>query len=376
MLVPPSPALPDATPGLRLVKPAVRSQTGYRLAPLQAARKLNQNENPDDFPSDLKRLTLERLAALHWQRYPDFTPASLQAELAAHHSWVPDGVLVGNGSNELIQATLTVFLGAGDAVVAPTPTFALYGLLTSVLGGRYVPVPLGDRFAYDPERLIEVARREQARVLVLNSPNNPTGSALPEGAVERVLAETDALVLCDEAYQDFGGPSAVALLAQSSRVVVLRTFSKAFGMAGLRFGYALAHPEVAQEIAKAKLPYNVNALTLTAASVAAEHRERFAVRTAAIRQQRDRLAARLAEMSGLTVFPSAANFVLVRFDRVPVRVVFERLLSEFGILVRDVSAGPGLAECLRISIGTREDVDAVIAALQEILATETVNSER
>ena len=117
----------------------------------------------------------------------------------------------------------------------------------------------------DVDRIVETAVRERARVIVLNSPNNPTGSVLPEGAVERILGETAALVVCDEAYQDFGGPTALPLLRRSSRVVVLRTFSKAMGLAGLRFGLALAHPDVARELGKGKLPYNVNLITLAAA---------------------------------------------------------------------------------------------------------------
>ena len=157
--------------------------------------------------------------------------------LAAHYGWVPDGVVVGNGSNELIQATLAVVLAPGDAVVAPSPTFSLYRLLTGVLGGRYVPVPLGRGFEFDVDRIVEAAVRERARVVVLNSPNNPTGSraartARSSGSWPRPARWS----LCDEAYQDFGGPTAIPLLRRTSRVVVLRTFSKAMGMAGLRFG--------------------------------------------------------------------------------------------------------------------------------------------
>ena len=206
-----------ASEGLALIKPSVRAQAAYTLAAPPARRKLNQNECPFDFPAELKREVLERVSAAAWQRYPEFAPPDLLAMLADRYGWVADGVLVGNGSNELIQATLSVTLGAGDVVVAPSPTFSLYRLLTAVLGGRYVPVPLGDGFVFDVDGLIDAARRESARVIVLNSPNNPTGSALPEGAVERILAQTEALVVCDEAYQDFGGPSALGLLDRSSR---------------------------------------------------------------------------------------------------------------------------------------------------------------
>lgn len=366
----PGETLPDAAEGLALVKPGVRAQAGYTLPPLPARRKLNQNECPHDFPPELKRSVLERAAAAPWQRYPEFVPARLVERLAAHYGWRPDGVVVGNGSNELIQATLSVVLASGDAVVVPSPTFSLYRLLTGVLGGRYTPVPLGEHFELDVDRIVETAARERARVVVLNSPNNPTGSVLPEGAVERILAETGALVVCDEAYQDFGGPTALPLLHRSSRLVVLRTFSKAMGMAGLRFGLALAHPEVAGQLAKGKLPYNVNLITLAAAEVALDHAELLAARTRGIAETRDRFLPRLAAIPGIESFPTAANFVLIRCRARPASEVFRRLHEEHGILVRDVSGSAELAECLRISIGTEEDMEAVLDALSRILAGE------
>ena len=356
-----------ADDGLAFIKPSVRRQPAYTLAALPARRKLNQNESPFDFPTELKSEVLDRVATQLWQRYPEFTPPDLLIQLAEHYRWVPDGVLVGNGSNELIQSTLAVTLGSGDAVVAPSPTFSLYRLLTAVLGGRYVSVPLGEGFVFDVDSLIETARREAARVIVLNSPNNPTGSALPDGAVERILGETDALVICDEAYQDFGGPSAIGLLSQSARLVVLRTFSKALGLAGLRFGLALAHPAVARELAKGKLPYNVNLMTLAAARTALRHAPLLAARTREVIASRDRFVAQLGGVPGLTAYPTAANFVLIRSLRLPAKELFRRLLEDYGILIRDVSAAPGLSECLRISIGTSEDMEAVIGALGEIL---------
>jgi histidinol-phosphate aminotransferase len=358
---------PHASEGLALIKPTVRAQSAYTLAAPPARRKLNQNESPFDFPPELKREVLERVAAQAWQRYPEFAPPELLALLAEHYRWVADGVLVGNGSNELIQSTLSVSLGAGDRVVAPSPTFSLYRLLTAVLGGHYVPVPLGDGFGFDLDRLIDAAQRESARVIVLNSPNNPTGSALPDGAVERILTQTDALVVCDEAYQDFGGPSAIPLLAHSSRLVVLRTFSKALGLAGLRFGLALAHPAVAREIAKGKLPYNVNLMTLAAARTALDHASILAARTREIIEVRDRFVARLRDLPSLTVYPTAANFVLLRSLSLPAKELCRRLLGGYGILIRDVSEAAQLSECVRISIGTSEDMDAVIDALEQIL---------
>ena len=374
--VDPGPAVgaSDGVEGLALIKPAVRAQSAYTLSAPAARRKLNQNESPWDVPPEFKRAVLAAADAAGWNRYPEFAPPGLLAALADHYGWTSDGVLVGNGSNELIQATLATTLETGDVVVAPAPTFSLYRLLTGVLGGRYRPVPLGPDFSYDVDALVDAAVRERARVVVLNSPNNPTGSALPAGAVERLLGETGALVVCDEAYQEFGGPTALPLLRETSRVVVLRTFSKALGMAGLRFGLALAHPAVARELAKGKLPYNVNVVTLAAAAAALRHGDELAERVRRIVEQRERLVDGLSRLATLAVYPSAANFVLIRCLRQPAREVFRRLLDEYGILVRDVSAGSELTQCLRISVGTAEDVDAVVAALGEITEGGTAES--
>jgi histidinol-phosphate aminotransferase len=191
---------------------------------------------------------------------------------------------------------------------------------------------------------------------------------LPDGAVERILDETGAFVVCDEAYQDFGGPTALALLSRSSRLVVLRTFSKALGLAGLRFGVALTHPDIAREIAKGKLPYNVNLVTLAAARSALRHAPVLASRARQIVETRGRFIARLRQLTGLRAYPTAPNFVLIRCEALPAKELFQRLLDEHGILIRDVSDSGELAECVRISIGTDEDMDAVIHALEGILS--------
>jgi len=359
-------ALPTADAALALIKPKVRALTAYTLKAPDARRKLNQNESPFDVPAEVKDAVLSRVREGAWNRYPPFSPATLLERLARRHEWVADGVLVGNGSNELIQATLAVTVGDGAAVVTPVPTFTLYPLLTEVFGGRHVGVPLSPAFEFDLPALIRAAKEAAARVIVVNSPNNPTGTPLPDDGVERVLAETDALVVVDEAYQDFGGPTAIPLLAEQPRLVVLRTFSKAMSLAGLRFGYALAHPDIAREIAKAKLPYNVNQITLTAANAVLDADDAFARSTDRVREARDRLYRGLREIRGLRAFPSAANFVLIRCETRSAAETFRRLVEEHDILIRDVSSARGLEGCLRISAGTTEDVDAVLGALKAI----------
>src|SRR2546428_963180 len=184
---------PAVAAALASIKPEVRAQQAYTLPPPGAAGKLSQNESPLAAPDGVKDAVRAAARAAPWNRYPPYTPADLLERIARRHGWTPDGVLVGNGSNELIQATLAVTVGQGTPVVTPVPTFTLYGLLAAVYGGRHVGVPLTPAFEFDVAALIRAVRDTPAPVVVVNSPNNPTGTPLPEGSTERLLAETAAV---------------------------------------------------------------------------------------------------------------------------------------------------------------------------------------
>lgn len=353
-----------------MVKPEVRALAAYTLRQYEYRYKLNQNENPFGYPEELKAKVLERVARADWARYPSFDLAELRAKLAEHAGVSPEMVLVGNGSNELIYVTLAATLSRGDHVIVPVPTFTLYALLSRVMGATVHDVLMdpADAFALPAGRVVEAARRTGAKVVVLCSPNNPTGTPYPAEAVRRVAAESGALVLVDEAYREFGGQDFVPLLDEFDNVVLLRTFSKAMAMGGLRVGYAIMRPELAREIHKAKLPYALNLFSEAAALVALEHFEsHFLPLIEAIVAERERLFRALQALPGLHVYPSSANFLLVRLEGRPAREVFGALVHEHGILVRDVGGYPGLAEHLRISVGTREENDALIRALRALV---------
>src|SRR2546427_3644123 len=274
---------PAVAAALASIKPEVRAQQAYTLPAPAAARKLNQNESPFDARDGVKDAVLAAARAAPWNRYPPYSPAELLERLARQHGWTPDGVLVGNGSNELIQATLAVTVGQGTPVVTPVPTFTLYGLLAAVYGGRHVGVPLTPAFEFDVTAVIRAVRDTRAPVVVVNSPNNPTGTPLPEGAAERLLVETEALVVLDEAYQDFGGPTAIPLLARAPRLRGRRTFSKAMSLAGLRVGYALARPAGPAGILYSEPPFNSGPVTLAAAHAALDAAPLLAEGTRAVR---------------------------------------------------------------------------------------------
>jgi len=361
----------QAEAALRHVKPQVRSLGAYTLRPYEPRVKLNQNESPYDVPEALKRRITERLADRPWNRYPPFVASNFISAVSEATGWPEDGVLVANGSNELIQAFFAVVVEPGKVVVIPEPTFTLYRLMAEVNGGAVVSVPLDAELRFDVEAIIRAARESGSAIVVLCTPNNPTGSALTREEIERIHNSTDALVLLDQAYVEFGGYDAIPLLEERPRMVVLRTFSKAMALAGLRAGYLLGDPALVAEVNKAKLPYNVNFFTEVAAAEVLRGRELLEPQVEAMRRERDRLLAGLREIPGIRVFPSAANFVLFRVERDDLThtEVFERLLGEHGILVRDVSKYPMLERCLRVNAGTPEETQGFLAALRSILTT-------
>jgi histidinol-phosphate aminotransferase len=341
----------------------------YTLRPYEPRIKLNQNESPYDVPPELKARIGAALADRPWNRYPPFVASHFIDAVVEATRWPADGVLVANGSNELIQALLAVTVSPGVSVVIPEPTFTLYRLMTEVNGGTVVSVPLREDLGFGVDAIVRAARESRAAVVVLCTPNNPTGAALTREEIERVHDETDALVLLDQAYVEFGGYDGIPLLPGRPRLVVLRTFSKAMRLAGLRAGYLLADPALAAEVNKAKLPYNLNFFTEVAAAEVLRSRVLLHPGVEAIRAERDRLFREMSALPGLRVYPSEANFLLFRVDspRITHTELFRRLLDEHGILVRDVSAYPMLERCLRVNAGTPAEDDAFLAALRQIL---------
>lgn len=347
------------------IKPRVRQLRAYSLTPERGAVKINQNENPWDAPARLREETWRRLRERQWSRYPDFVPASLHEKLAAFAHWRADGVIAGNGSNELIQALLMVTVSEGKRVLISEPTFALYKQITTVLGGDIISVPLTSQLSFDVQAMKRAIETGQPEVTIICSPNNPTGCRMNEDDLMMLLEASHGLVAVDEAYFEFAGKSVVPLLEHYANLVVFRTFSKAMAMAALRVGYLLAAPALAREIGKAVLPYNLNAFSLTAAEVAVEMFEtEIQPLIEKIVAERERLLAELKRLEGLTPVASQANFMVVH-SRIEPRRLFNDLL-ERGILIRDVSAYPMLENYCRISVGTPAENDLLLAALGEI----------
>jgi histidinol-phosphate aminotransferase len=348
------------------IKESVRALKPYTLSPHRASVKLNQNENPWDAPAEIKQETLKRMKERAWSRYPDFTPLRLHERLAEFSGWRTNGIIAGNGSNELIQALLMVSIGAGKRVLITEPTFALYRQITTVLGGDVRNVPLRSDLQFDIAALLEAIEKTQPDVTIICSPNNPTGCVISDEDLTALLKAARGLIVVDEAYHEFADHSAVPLLGDHENLIVLRTFSKAMAMAALRVGYLLAAPQLVQEIAKAVLPYNLSAFSQIAAEVAIEmFGEKLKPLVHAICAERERLYVELASISGIEPLRSQGNFMVVRSSLEP-RRVFDQLLQR-DILIRDVSGYPMLKDHFRVSVGTPDENDLLLEGLREIL---------
>jgi histidinol-phosphate aminotransferase len=347
------------------IKTQVRALKAYSLRPDRARIKINQNENPWNAPQEVISETLDRLSRRQWSRYPDFHATVLQEQLAAFAGWDAEGIIAGNGSNELIQAVLMVTTGVGTRVLICEPTFTLYRQIVNVLGGEVLSVPLNSELGFDVEAMRLAIESDSPHVTVICSPNNPTGCVIDQKHLASLLEASRGLVVIDEAYHEFSGESVVPLLRKYPNLVVLRTFSKAMAMAALRVGYLLGVPELVTEIRKAVLPYNLNVVSQIAAGVAIEmYQSGLKPRIKQICDERERLYESLKQVKGLEPVSSRANFLVVRSTVSP-RVVFDELLKR-DILIRDVSGYPMLKDYFRVSVGTPEENDELLDALREI----------
>jgi histidinol-phosphate aminotransferase len=351
----------DIQQTLNLVNASVRDLDAYHLRPTPVRTKLNQNENPYDWPEDVKQELAAFCQERPWNRYPPFIPEDLKVALAEHVGWRSDGILVGNGSNEILLGLLIALMDRARPVVLCQPTFTIYSLMARALGGSTITVPLRENdLGFDVAAIRKTATSNPGSLVILCSPNNPTGGHLDRAEVESIVAAHQGIVVIDQAYVEFGGYDCVPLIDRYANLLVTRTFSKAFGGAGLRLGYLVGQPALVTEINKAKLPYNINSLTEYAARVMLRHRGCTEERVRELRASRESLETFLRSLPFDAVYPSVANFVLVRTSRKDEMLAS---LTRRGILVRDVSSYPMLDDCLRLSVGSQAENDLLKEAL-------------
>ena len=346
-------------------KPAVINMEGYVSPPQREfLAKLNQNENPFDVPQELKDELGEKAKNLDWNRYPENGSPELRAKLGKWHDIEPGQILLGSGSNQILQSLFTAIVGKGDKVITSPPVFSLYDMLTNLLDAEIIPVLQEPGTPFPIQSFLETIKRENPQLVVLCSPNNPTGYEMPLDDLETICQQSECLVFYDEAYGEFTENVARPLLEKYDNLIISRTFSKAFSLAGLRFGYFMAARPIIQQLEKINIPYNVNLFTEMVACHLIDNREFMAKHVQYLIDERARLYTRMAAIPGIRVYPSAANFLLFGSDR-DIDLFAE--LKNRGILVRNVSSYPLLAGHQRVSVGNRKENDLFLDKLSEIM---------
>lgn len=353
----------------KLMRPSAAALEPYDPAFTPVEVNLSANENSFGLPAEVRDAVNRALDAVPLNRYPEPLADELRAEIAAHYGLEPRNVICGNGGDELIYNIFLAFGGAGHTVLHCPPDFSVYELYASLAESPCESVWRDPAtFEIDWGRLR--ARAADATITIVTTPNNPTGTLADPAQIEALAHATDGLVFVDEAYMEFADAQTCAgLIGRCPNVLVLRTFSKAFALAGARMGYVLADPGVIMALAAVRQPYSVGVLGQAAALAAWRRRPQIQPTIDEIVRQRDELHARLATMGdlGVQAWPSAANFLLVRLPHA--HEVRCRLRDEHSVLVRDFSSAPGLADCLRITVGTPEEnkrlVDGIVSILRE-----------
>ena len=341
---------------------------GYHSPQLDVAVRLNTNEAPDGPPQAFVDALADAVSTVEWNRYPDRAATDLRTAIGRLHDVGPEQVFVANGSNEVLQTVLLTFGGAGRTAAVWEPTYALHSHLARVTGTGVVAGERAADFSTDLAEVRRVVTAASPSVAFLCSPNNPTGVVDPPDTVAEVLdlvVGADGLLVVDEAYGQFAPWSATGLLAEDVPLVVSRTFSKTWSMAAARLGYLVGPARIVAELDKVVLPYHLDALKQLAGTLALGYVPDMEERVSRLVDERGRLVERLAGLD-VDLWPSGANFVLFRPRSVPGREVWQRLVDR-SVLVRDCSSWPRLDGCLRVTVGTPDEDDLFLSALEEAL---------
>ena len=347
------------------VRDDLRALEGYHSPQIDVKVRLNTNESPLPPPAAWRDALAAELSRVEWHRYPDRQATELREAIAALHGVAPEMVFAANGSNEVLQTIVLTYAGPGRTVATFEPTYQMHAQIARVVGSRVVEGERNADFTLGVDEMRRVVDTAAPHVVFLTSPNNPTGLVEPAERVEQLLSIAPGLVVIDEAYAQFATWSALELVDESCPLVVTRTFSKTWSMAAVRLGYVIGPAWFVRALDAVVLPYHLDAAKQIAGRLALRFVDEMDARVRLIVAERERLSAAMRAMP-IDVTPSGANFVLFRPTSVPGREVWQALVDR-SVLVRDCSGWPRLANCLRVTVGTPEENDVFLAALDEIL---------
>ena len=329
--------------------------------------KLNANENPYGLPEEIVEEILRKAENLEYSRYPNANSVKLSETVSSFWGLTRDNIVIGNGSDELIDYLIKAFSEKGRRVITTAPSFAMYKIYSIVNGSNFVQIPLSQsNFSLNEDKILEEAKKEDSSIVFIAYPNAPTGNYFAEDKIIKIIEESGCLVVVDEAYYEFGKKTFVPLISQYDNLVILRTFSKAYCIASLRMGYLLSNPEIINEIRKVKSPFNVNSFSQLAAQVVFENKEVLKDNIEKIIIEREKLTDRINELSPFKTYPSQTNFVLVEVgSKGDTDLVYNNLLKQ-GILVQTVS-DPIFSTSryfLRITVGNEEENGILLDGLK------------
>lgn len=325
--------------------------------------KINANESTLNLPPLVAERVQNRLSYIAFNRYPNFEYHDLVEQIAKNFSVAESQILLGNGSSEIIEKIFYAFGGENKKILYPVPSFSMYKIYAKAAEAESVEFYLDKNFDLNVNNFIEKISEVKPNLAVICNPNNPTGNFLQPEQIEKILQKIDCVLLLDEAYIEFFGKSSVNLIKKYKNLIVARTFSKAYGLAGARVGYMIANEKISKIIAKTFMPYHMNSLSLATADIIFQMRDEFIPRIQMIISERKRMFERLKNLQNLEVFPSQTNFILIRHEKAD---ELNKFLESLDIGVRFFD-NEILKNCLRISIGTRPENDEVFDAIKNFL---------
>jgi histidinol-phosphate aminotransferase len=340
----------------RFIRPNIRSLSAYKVKEIPCKVKLDANESPYGFKEELKVLKTVRT-----NRYPDPEAKTLKKLISKYFAVVPENILQGNGSDELIYYLITTF---GGPVLYPTPTFSMYGIIAQAIGEKRIEIPLDEEFDLDIECIFEAIKKQKPKLLFLSSPNNPTGNCFSSDRILRIIESTSSrsIIVVDEAYQPFASHRGfIPLLKDFENLVIMRTLSK-IGLAGLRVGFLIADEKIIGEVNRVRLPFNLNSISQAIAIEVLKNKRSLKSYIRSIVSERSRLFNKMKKLHGIKPYPSEANFIL--FETENPDKIYSGLLKK-GVLVRNMKSV--VDSCLRVTVGTPEENRIFIDALKEVI---------
>jgi histidinol-phosphate aminotransferase len=348
-----------------LVEKGIFKQSGYIAPEVTGAIKMDANENPIRLQEPLKKKLMEEMARIDLNRYPEAGALKLRDRFDKYYGVDKEMIMLGNGSDELIQTLCLALKGKINGVLVPVPTFSMYKIIAVNTGNKVVEVPLNKNFDLDGDAMIGRMRANFPALVFLSYPNSPTGNLFSRKKIEIIIKKTPGIVVIDEAYASFSGQTLLPLLKKYDNLVFLKTLSK-LGMASMRLGFLIGNRDIVAQLDKVRLPYNINSLSQVAAHYFLDYQDEFSGQVSEIIKSREELYLGLKEIAGIKLYPSQANFIFFScaFDS---NRIYNKLVAE-GIIVKNLNIPPLMPNCMRVTVGNRKENEAFLRVLKRIIS--------